>query len=194
MDNRFRFHLLVALAVFLALMSVAMNGNRDIGEDKESHQEELERLLATLRDTKLQEIDPDRVTRAIERLGELRDPAAVDDLVQLLTFRRIWPWEEDPTVPKTTEPVHPWTWNTFPAVKALSSIGKPSLPALIKVIGTHEPDSPQTQKAMEVIILISGDKRSDYVARLKYAAAAASAPEAAQRLRKAAETLENSKR
>jgi PBS lyase HEAT-like repeat len=171
-----------------------MNGTRNIGEDKDSHQEELERLLATVRDTRLQETDQVRVTRAIERLGELRDPAAVDDLVQLLTFRRVWPWEKDPTVPKSTEPVHPWTWNTFPAVKALSLIGQPALPALIRVIGTHEPDSPESQKAMEVIILMSGDKRSDYVARLKYAAAAASSPDAAQRLRQAAETLEHTKR
>lgn len=186
--------LYAVFVVPLALFVVCATANSRNDPQEASRNEEIKKLLATVRDTTLRETNPGRVFGAIERLGELGDPAAVDDLVELLTFRRVWPWEKDPTVAKTTEPVNPWTWNTYPAVKALSLIGKPALPALIGAIQTHEPHSLETQKAVEVIIYLSVDKRPAYVEYLKQAAAKAPSPKAAERLLKAAESLKESKR
>ncbi len=73
-------------------------------------------------------------------------------------------------------------------------IGEPAFPALVKAIETHEAGSLETQKALESLTYSSRYKRAEYVARLNEEAAKASSPEAAQRLRKAAETLKESKR
>jgi len=159
-----------------------------------SREEELSRLTAIVRDGRLQASDPDRVVQAIERLGEMKAVEAVDDLVRLLSFRKWFPWENDPNQPKVVEGLGITDRQRYPAILALIQIGPLSLPALIKVIETHEPGSLETRNAMEVIIQLSHYDRPPYVRKLKDAAAKASSPEAAERLRKAAEALKGSKR
>jgi hypothetical protein len=46
-----------------------------------------EDLIVVLRDSKLQKSDPERVTSAIRLLGERKSVLAIDDLINLLTFR-----------------------------------------------------------------------------------------------------------
>jgi hypothetical protein len=41
-----------------------------------------------LHDRQLRELDPERVARAIERLGEIKSAESMGDIVQLLTFSR----------------------------------------------------------------------------------------------------------
>ncbi len=183
----------VAFATWLALATISLFGYPHSASQVSPKEDELEKLLNTIRDTNLQETDPNRVIKAIQRLGELRDPAAVDDLVPLLTFRRWYPWEKDPHAKiDAVEPIGPST--RYPAVGALMDIGKPSLPALIKVIENHEPHSLETENAMHVVTYLSRDKRPEYIDYLKEAANKAPTPQAAERLSKAAEMLKESKR
>ncbi len=152
----------------------------------------VEDLLMTIRDAKLRESKPNRVVEAIQQLGRIKAAAAVDDLANLLTFARTWPWER-PGGP--IDEIHTVTpAGRYPAVGALMEIGRASLPALIRVIGTHEPSSLETQNAMQVVTYLFRSGRDAGVDYLKETAAMAPSPEAAQRLRMAAETLEKTKR
>src|SRR5581483_5793866 len=102
-----------------------------------SREEELARLHAIVSDAKVRANDPERVIGALERLADLGDSGAIDELVHFLTFRKAYPWEKDPTVKPSSSLTGPST--RYPAVGALMNIGERSLPALIKVIETHEP-------------------------------------------------------
>ena len=154
----------------------------------------MSKLTAIVRDARLQETDPDRVVQAIQRLGEMKAVEAVDDLAGLLTFRKWFPWEKDPNQPKVVEGLGPTDRERYPAALALLQIGPPALPALIKVIEAHEPGSLETRNTLEVIIPLTRYDRPAYVQKLKDAAAGAPSPEAAERLRKAAEKLNQSRR
>ena len=192
-DKTFRLGPSVAVLALLFVCAPCPAGQAQADERTMSREEELSKLTAIVRDAPLQASDPDRVVQAIERLGEINAVEAVDDLAGLLTFRKWLPWEKDPN--KLKDDIHPISdRDRFPAIRALIMIGPPSLPALIRVIEAHEPDSLETRHAMEAIISLSRYERPGYVKKLKDAAARVSTPEAAQRLLKAAEALKDSKR
>lgn len=145
-----------------------------------------EQLLMILRDEQLQKSDPDRVTKAIRRLGDIREVAAIDDLIKLLTFKHIYAWEMERAIVR----IHPIsTDDRYPAVGALFVIGKPSLPALERVIETEEPGSLASENAVYTVTQIFRDAPSDGIEYLKEAAANASSPDAANRLSKAVEKI-----
>src|SRR5207245_1619567 len=100
---------------------------------------------------------------------------------------------KDPTQPVNPTHVDTSAWRS-PAVGALMEIGELALPALVKVIEKHKTSPLETQNALEVLIYISRYKRTEYVDKLKQAAAEAHSPEAGQRLLRAAEILKESKR
>jgi len=189
------FHLCraIPLALSFILLATTINGDFLSGLQQPTEKEKVEEALAILRDTNLLKSDPDPVMKAMSDLGQLRDPAAIEDLVKLLAFRIRAPWEKDPnravdfSMPRSRGMI-------YPAVNALVEIGPRSLPALMKVIETHEPDSLETRNAMEAIVVLSRYERPGYVQKLKDAAASASSVETVQRLLKAAETLEQTKR
>jgi len=167
----------------------APNGSE--GRARQSDKE-IQELLATIRDQAVRNSQPERVAKAIQRLGKLRATEAIEDLCALLAFRVYWPWERDPTVPISAGIIT--AAQTYPAVGALRDMGEDSVPALITVIGKHEPTSLETRNALEVIVFLSRYKRSEYVTLLKDAAAKATSPQAADRLGKAAEELQRTKR
>lgn len=180
--------------VLFMILAVAVGCNPPppAAPHRPSQEEEILRLHAIASNAKVRKNDPDRVIGALERLADLGDSGAIDDLAQFLTYRKVYPWEKDPTVKPSGGLTGPST--RYPAVGALMNIGKPSLPTLIKVIETHEPDSQETENAMEVVTYLSRDKRPEYVDCLNEAASKASSPQAAERLRKAAVALKESKR
>ncbi len=188
------FHLCrtIPLALSFILLTTTIDGGFLSGLQQPTEKEKVEEALAILRDTNLLESEPVRVMKAISYLGQLRDPAAIEDLVKLLAFRIRAPWEKDPNKPVDFSMPRS-RGMIYPAVNALKEIGPRSLPALIKVIEGHEPDSLETQNAMEVIIGLSRYERPTYVQKLKDAAAKASSVDIIQRLLKAAETLEQAK-
>lgn len=177
-------------------MQSALKTVRRMGKDK---------LLATLRDTSLQKSNPELLIAAIQRLGMMKDTGAIDDLIPLLTFRRLYPEDKDPHAPIDRD----WVADAphrFPAIEALSLIGRPSLPALVRVIGAADPESLESRCALETIRWVFGltytpdpndtgdPSRRELRAAAKYLAETAkeaSSPEAEERLRLAGEKLEN---
>lgn len=146
-------------------------------------------LLTIVRDAKLRDKDPDRVAEAIVRLGELRAEPAIDDLVQLLTFPRVLPWEREKN-PQVVNEIHLITPGyRYPAISALAQIGRASLPALVDALEKHEVGSGTSRNALEVVRYFFRDKPSDGAQYLRKAAASAANPEFAERLRKAAAAL-----
>jgi hypothetical protein len=88
-------HLRISIAaVTLVCIAVCVGqaGSHDkpqsIGEVLESAQ-----VITILRNEQLRESEPDRVTKAIEKLGDMRSIVAIADLVKVLTFKRTFPWE-----------------------------------------------------------------------------------------------------
>lgn len=158
-------------------------------EARSANNQDVERLLAIIRDERLRGSDPERVTKAIERLGEIRAIAAIDDLAQLLSFRGSFDWEKSQVPGVLNHLVLPS--DLYPATTALFQIGKPSLPALIKAIETHESGSLTSKNAVDTTILIHREKPLKGIAYLRQAAAEASTPEASKRLSEAAKQIED---
>lgn len=147
-------------------------------EVKQPGGKEVKELLTTIRDEQLRQNNPERVIQAITQLGERRGVEASDDLTQLLTFKRSL--ESDVTQ------IRSHFDDLYPARSALFLIGKPSLPALIKAIESHESDSLASENAINTIMAIYQDSPSEGVEHLREASKSSS-PEGSQRLLKAAE-------
>jgi hypothetical protein len=150
--------------------------------------EEVGKLIAVLRDAEVRKDHPEKVVSAIQRLGEMRATEAIDDLIQLLTFARKFDWESpDDKMIVEIQLIH--TGNRFPATSALFQIGRPALPALVKVIELDSLGSLKGQNAMFAIQGIFSDDLSGGVKYLEEAAQASSNADSAQRLIQAATQL-----
>lgn len=192
----------ILLVLSLLLLPCAQAEARISGQTGDEN-EEVKRLIMVLRDEGLREHEPQQVIKAIERLGALKAATAIDDLAQLLTFRQ--PFEGE-SVRKTN--IQMWQFPYYPAIKALSQIGKPALPALIKIIEENESgsfgrgldparlfdksqsSSIASDNAISVILAIFREKPVKAVEYLKKTAANASTPLTRQRLTEAAEKTE----
>jgi len=75
----------VAAMTIVSLGSVVEIMARD-GSGSSRYQDEEQRSIAFLRDRQAQSSDPIGFVRVIERLGEMRSVAAIDDLINLITF------------------------------------------------------------------------------------------------------------
>lgn len=155
---------------------------------QENSEEEITRLILILGDQKLRESDPDRIIKAIQRLGELKATVAVDDLVGLLTFKQTFKWERDDGIVHEIQPITPG--NRYPAVSALFQIGKPALPALVSVIERNEPHSPESSNAVYAVLAIFRENLPQGVKYLRKAAAKSFTSLMAQRLLTAAEHID----
>jgi hypothetical protein len=186
--------LAVPLTTVLLLVGPSFARDQTSRAGSSGREKRVQKLLATIRDASLRETDPDRVFEAIDELGDMRAVEAVDDLVGLLTLRRSFPWEKDPTQPIDQEAADIGAGGRYPAVRALRNIGPASVPALVRVIEAHDPKSLEVRNAMAVILTVSANARPKYVAYLRRAAALATSAEASERLKGAAEELEHSKR
>jgi hypothetical protein len=153
-----------------------------------SNARELQTLLATIRDSHLREREPEKVTKAIERLGQMRAAEAVEDLAQLLTFEGRFEWQRAQTRPGVLSHLAPDD-SLYPATTALFQIGEPALPALVKVLEAHETNSLESTNATTTIKLIFRERPWDGVAYLREAASKSATPAGAQRLYEAAARL-----
>lgn len=146
-------------------------------------------IIEILRDPQIRKTDPDRLAKAIERAGALKVTAAIDDLIGLLTFRHILWWEKrKPNTPIIGRLARPG--ENYPATDALYYIGKPSLPALVKVLETHEEASMESKHALYTVRLIFRyDPEGSGRAYLEEAAQQASSTPGAQNLIKASQKV-----
>ncbi len=149
--------------------------------------DKIENLLATIRDPKLRQSDPERVVAAIQALGRMKAVEAVDDLAKLLAFRRTFPWETG------RGPIQEFHIETpasrYPAVGALMEIGEPSLPAMIRVIKSYELTSLESRNAMEVVSYLFRGRRQAAIDFLRAAGEHTATPKEAQRLLDAGDKL-----
>ncbi len=196
---------LLAYGALLTLLVFSWTGRGRCSAQGALQGPEREELLATIRDPRLRERDPDRVILAMQRLGVMKDTGAIQDLISLLTFRRLYPEDEDPTLARDVFDSRSSSWR-FPAIEALTLIGRPALPALVQAIEASDPDSLESKCALEAVRLIflhgttPDNQNPDESAQrfwreaaeyLTQAAGRASSPQAEERLRVAAEKLEH---
>lgn len=194
MMNYLRGITILTFAVLLTFAVVTVSKGQRIEQEEaatvESGKEIEKRLLETIRNEQLKQSDPDSFRRAIRRLGEIRSVAAIDDLIKLLSFRAHYPSDDD--IDHTES--HPiGLLGRYIAGSALSEIGEPALPALVKVIETHDCKDIESEVAGEAIIYAI----KDYEKAPKFLRqAAADAPTAAAqcfyKLIEKAEKLERS--
>jgi len=179
----------LVLIGFLGLAAVSDSRPPTISEVA-GQSSEIEELLKTVRNKTLMQTDPERLVKAIERLGQLRALTAIDDLTELLTFRRTFKGEEIAVAPGRTiiNASHLYSPDErYPAILALRALGEPALPALVRVIETNETGSRASENAAYTVGSIFRDEPAREVNYLSEAAAKASTPEGRERLLKAAE-------
>ncbi len=153
----------------------------------ERKEDEERRLLAIIRDKEAQESDRERCVQAIERLGEIRSITAVDDLINLITFKSTLRSEENPS-PIVIDREHPVTpLSLYPAAGALFYIGKPALPALLRLIETSDPESLASQNAVYTLMAVFREDPKAGVLYLQNAGNNAQTPEASKRFLRAVE-------
>ena len=157
----------------------------------ERKDDEEKRLLAIIRDKEAQESARERCVQAIERLGEIRSVTAVDDLIELITFKRTLRSEENPS-PIVIDREHPVTpLSLYPAAGALFYIGKPARPALLRLIETSDPDSLASQNAVYTLMAIFREDPKAGIRYLQNAGNKAQTLEASKNLLRAVERARN---
>jgi hypothetical protein len=171
----------IMLALCPGLPSVLLQA-RPIQEQKESAQ--VEHLLSELRDPQLRSNEPEKVFQAISQLGKMKSVAAIDDLVNLLSFERPSTVEQ-PDKDAYVEIHLVTTSDRYPATGALIDIGKPALSALVGAIKTHPIGSLESENATDVILMILRERPADAIEYLDEATAQTSAGEERKRLRHA---------
>jgi hypothetical protein len=164
---------------------VALGGSQETAPSgPQTNSAEIAKLLAIVRNKELREREPKRVVEAIQRLGELRVLEAVDDLVQLITFRRTFDWERSDMIVEI-QPIH--IGNRYPATSALFQIGAPALPALVEVIEQADLDSVEAKNAGDAVMSIFREDLPAASEYLRGVATRASSMQEAQRLVAAAD-------
>ena len=175
---------LQVLLVLLANVLVSHLQSEAGSQFQQGDQQEIEvkRLLSIIRDKNMQREDPNKTTAAINRLGEMHATEAIDDLIQLLTYTSVSAKEKESGL--ITEKNF-----RYPAQGALFQIGKPALPALVKVIAETENEG-MRDNALRTVNSIFRESPQEAPAYLKKIAANTSSSLARQRLLKAAEQLD----
>jgi len=174
----------VAAMTIVSLGSVVEIMARD-GSGSSRYQDEEQRSIAFLRDRQAQSSDPIGFVRVIERLGEMRSVAAIDDLINLITFKRTLQ-EEAPVSPiQRALPVG--TLSVYPATGALFHIGEQALPALTAVIKAGNSEALASENAFYTVMAIFREDREAGVEYLESAANHAHSAKESKKLLQAAE-------
>jgi hypothetical protein len=148
-----------------------------------------QKLLTIIRDEELRRTEPERVAKAIIELGENKSVISINDLVQLLAFSRTF--DEETRNPLMIVGIHPITpFDRYPASAALEEIGRPAIPALTKVIETHDGGFMESQNAMNALTSIFSPDLIEGVAYLRRAAVKSSTPLGSQRLKTASARIQ----
>ena len=189
---------IIIITVLLSISSLALGRigmenfpPRSIDEaSSQGSNERTRQLRSIIRDKELRKSDPDRVTSAIAQLGEMRSAESVDDLIELLTFRRsLHVGNADPNMIREIHPVAPS--EQYPATEALIQIGTPSLAALVRVIETHELGSVESENANFAVSMIFREDPEAGASYLRSAASRSSNRQSISRLQTAANRLGN---
>jgi hypothetical protein len=178
----------VTIITLLAIVLLAFRGKAVVFKESQMPEQmgsAEQHLLDFVRDKESRNKDREGLAQAIERLGEMRSYAAIDDLVQLITFNRTLPSNEgiQPTFIDKEHPVTPLS--VYPATGALFHIGEPALPALMKLIETSDPESLASQNAVYTLMAIFREDPEAGVQYLQDAADQAPTPEASKSLLRA---------
>ncbi|MGI8838671.1 MAG: hypothetical protein ACR2H4_18825 [Pyrinomonadaceae bacterium] len=194
MALRFRKYLWFLIAVLGLGPALATNPIDSFGaaqrtqETMQSTQRsEIESLRDVIRNERLRREQPKQVIAAIKRLGELKAASAVDDLVNLLTFRQTFDFETKDAI-NEIRLITPG--DRYPATSAFFQIGRPSLPALIKVIEAHKAGSIESENSIYAVTGIFRENLSEGTAYLRNAAAKSPRRFGSQRLLTAASRIE----
>lgn len=176
-----RFSLLLAILVPPSLVLSQETGQTAKDSSQLTREKEIVELVAVLRDKQVKEQDPRRLSQAMLRLAALRATEASDDLAALLAFR----WREHPDFSTGSH-----EGDGYWAKEALSLIGKPALPALVKTFESNDSGTIIFQKAAETVMSIFRDERAQGPVYLREAAKKASSGLGARRLNTAAAYIE----
>lgn len=176
------------LLTTLALTGISMKQRILMSQSGDSVKMETQSLLLKLRDEKLRQEAPKEVIEAIKRLGEMRAQDAIGDLISLLGFRQIFPWESGEI--QSIQEIHPITTSgRYPATGALMQIGKPALQALTDALAQKKTGTLESENALFVAQQIFIDDPQEGVSYLTEAAAKFSDAQSRDRLLNAARRL-----
>lgn len=136
---------IVGLIVVLSVWAQKENKESNIMEKLRSKDEELQReakkeiltkrkeliegLINILRDEKIKSENRSCALTAATILGELRATEAVEILAENMSLRKKSPIVSGPTL---------WLETAYPCMGALIKIGKPSIPAMVKLISEND--------------------------------------------------------
>lgn len=165
--------------LFLAACFVQSPFGQQLPEGDEG--KEAERLIVLLQTPGIRDSDPDKVTEALRRLGEIRAEQAIPILAEYLDFKRP-PTDHEKAGVKLAITAIP-----YPARVALDRIGKSATGELIKVIRKHGIKSVAGDNAFWVLHYYYRNYSEELLGLLELLdQEASSAPEEeAQRLREA---------
>jgi len=171
---------LFGMLTILASIVLGSDGMFNIKHTVVGQDAEVSQLITILRDSPLQEREPEKIKEAIERLGEMRATIAAEDLARLITFRV-----------RKMKPLNIKTEadERYPAKGALILIGKPALPALLKVIENNDKEELAHQNALSAVITIFRGDLPSGVQYLKEAAAKSQSLDAIRRILDASERI-----
>lgn len=181
---------IIAFVCLLSLLGLYLTKVMDKGvsaqeqkvRDSQKLDNKAKELLEALKDKNLLSGNPEKLAQIIEIIGQRRIAAAIPDLIDYLNFRRIHSWEGSKTL------LHPLPEEgDYPAIGALFSIGKPALPALVKVIEEKELDSIESKNAIKTIQLIFREDLSEGVKYLENAMVESTMQDSKQKLQYAVE-------
>jgi HEAT repeat protein len=178
---RILLHAVLLLALVAQTLTAKLAGYGQVTQG-ESRDEEIAQLIAIIRNSQLRIEDPEKVVEAINKLGEMKAASAVDDLAQLLTFRLVSRGERLTGMRSEADA-------RFPAVNALYLIGKPALPALVKVIENFDEQDLMSRNALNTMLSIFREKLSEGVEYVNQAASRSSSALGSQRLEKLAREM-----
>jgi HEAT repeat protein len=174
-------HVILLLALVAQILTAKLEGYGQVTQG-ESRDEEIAQLIAIIRNSQLRIEDPKKVVEAINKLGEMKAASAVDDLAQLLSFRLVSLGERLTGMRTEAD-------SRFPAVTALYLIGKPALPALVKVIENFDEQDLMSRNALNTMLSIFREKLSEGVEYVNQAASRSSSALGSQRLEKLAREM-----
>jgi hypothetical protein len=159
--DKFRLQLSFVLLSALLIFCFCLFGRHQaIGYaqlQSDSQAQEITALINELRNVNLQKNDPDKIFNAMHRLMELKSLAAIDDLINLISFEKQYSHQKTKDGVITMSRIIPISAR-YPAIRVLASIGRPALPALVKVIEENSSESMESYNALITIMEIFNHK------------------------------------
>ena len=167
--------MLLTLALTIGIGIASSPQGSEITEPCDSAKEE--EYLAALRDDELKANEPEWFVHAIECLGQLRSVAAVNPLIDLLSYRRTFWWDGTGAIPSLV-----LTLGRYPAGGALARIGEPALPRIIETVAASDSGSAESDVLLDILLTIFHYEREKGLLLLKKASIVARAETGRRRL------------